>query len=135
MQLIGGFLADRYRLTILMVLSYFGFGIGLVLLILMRAPWMGHAYALIYGASDGLLVVVAGTIWVRYYGRFHLGKIRGTTMTAIVLGSAIGPFLVGYTFDQTASYSPSLIFFLVCSMIMAAALWFATPPRPALVSA
>ena len=135
MQLVGGFLADRYRLTILMVLSYFGFGIGLVLLILMRAPWMGHTYALIYGASDGLLAVVAGTIWVRYYGRLHLGKIRGTTMTAIVLGSAIGPFVVGYTFDQTASYSPSLLFFLVCCMIMGIALWFATPPRTIPVSA
>jgi MFS family permease len=130
MQLIGGFLADRYRLNILMVLSYFGLAIGLVFLILMRAPWMGHTYALIFGASQGLLGVVGGTIWVRYYGRLHLGKIRGTTMTAIVFGSSIGPFLMGYTFDQTASYSPSLLFFLVCSVIMGIALWFATPPRP-----
>jgi MFS family permease len=132
MQLFGGFLADRYRLNILLVLGYFGLAFGLVILILMRAPWMGHTYALIYGASDGLLSVVIGTIWVRYYGRLHLGKIRGTTMTALVFGSSIGPFLMGYTFDQTASYSPSLIFFLVCSVIMGIALWFATPPHPTL---
>jgi MFS family permease len=131
MQLIGGFLADRFRLNILLVLGYFGLAAGLVFLILMRASWMGLAYALIFGASQGLLGVVGATIWVRYYGRQHLGKIRGTSTTAMVLGSSVGPFLMGYTFDQTASYSPSLLFFLICTVIMAVALWFATPPPPA----
>lgn len=135
MQIIGGVLADRYRLNILLVLSYFGLAAGLVFLTLMRAPWMGLAYALIFGASQGLLGVVGATIWVRYYGRQHLGKIRGTSTTAMVLGSSVGPFLMGYTFDQTASYSPSLSFFLICSVIMAVALLFATPPPPAPVKA
>lgn len=134
MQLVGGFLADRYRLNILMILSHLGMAIGLVSLISMRTAWMGHTYAMIFGGSQGLLEVVGGTIWARYYGRLHLGKIRGMTMTATVFGSSIGPFFMGYTFDLTASYSPSLIFFLVCFIIMAAALWFATPPRLALDS-
>jgi MFS family permease len=129
MQLIGGFLADRYRLNRLLTISSLGFAIGLIFLAAMQTAWMGFVYAAIIGASQGLLAVVGGTIWVRYFGRPHLGKIRGTAMTAIVLGSSIGPFLMGFTFDQTASYSPSLLFFLVCFVIMAVGLLFATPPR------
>jgi MFS family permease len=129
MQLLGGFLADRYQLNTLLAISSLGFAVALVFLVSMRTAWMGFVYATIIGASQGLLAVVGGTIWVRYYGRSHLGKIRGTAMTAIVLGSSIGPFLMGYTFDQMASYSPSLLFFLVCFVIMAVGMLFATPPR------
>jgi MFS family permease len=129
MQLIGGFLADRFRLNILLAISTIGFAVGLLFLIFLQSPWMGHAYAIIFGVSQGLFGVVLGTIWVRYYGREHLGKIRGTATTAIVLGSSIGPYLMGLTFDQTMSYSPSLSFFIICSGVMAIAVWFATPPR------
>lgn len=129
MQLIGGFLADRFRLNILLAISTIGFAVGLLFLVFLQSPWMGHAYAIIFGVSQGLFGVVLGTIWVRYYGREHLGKIRGTATTAIVLGSSIGPYLMGLTFDQTMSYSPSLSFFIFCSGIMAIAVWFATPPR------
>jgi len=72
-----------------------------------------------------------GTVWVRYYGRRNLGKIRGTVWTASVAGSSAGPFLMGVSFDQFDSFAPALWLFvgLFAPLIVASA--FVTPPRRA----
>jgi hypothetical protein len=67
-------------------------------------------------------------LWVRYYGRLHLGKIRGSTITASVAGSSLGPFIMGATFDLSGSYNTSLWLFLILLIPHIVAAPFATQP-------
>jgi MFS family permease len=129
MFFIGGFLADRLPLNLLASLSILGMTSAVWILIHMHSPWSAHAYAATMGASQGLLGVVTTTLWVRYFGRAHLGKIRGSTWTMTVAGSSLGPFIMGLTYDRLGSYDSALwiFFFMFAPMILVTL--FATPPR------
>jgi MFS family permease len=80
------------------------------------------------GAGQGLLGAVQSTLWVRYYGRLHLGKIRGSTITASVAGSSLGPFIMGATFDLSGSYNTSVWLFLILLIPLIVAAPIATQP-------
>ena len=129
MYFFGGFLADRLPLNLLASLSTLGMTSAVWILIHMNSPWSAHAYAATMGTSQGLLGVVTTILWVRYYGRAHLGKIRGSTWTMTVAGSSVGPFIMGFTYDRLGSYDSAMwiFFFMFAPMILLTL--FATPPR------
>lgn len=128
-QLIGGYLADKYPLQRLGGIGYLGFTIAIgCLIFLSHSIWIGQLYALIYGAGQGITGAVNNTVWVRYYGRKNLGKIRGAIATATVAGSSLGPFIMGFTFDQFHTYQFSLILFTALFAIGTVAFFFAEKP-------
>jgi MFS family permease len=59
----------------------------------------------------------------RLFGRRYLGAISGTQMSAMVIGSAIGPALFALIKAMTGSYLPALWF---SAIIPAAGLALAT---------
>ncbi len=128
-QFVAGSLADRLPLNWLLSLAVSALTMAILTLALVVTPWMGIAYAIFMGITQGFGGVVTGTLWARYYGREHLGKIRGSIFTAGVAGSSIGPFLMGLIYDNTGSYQSSLwLFVAVLLPVIIAALW-ATPPK------
>jgi MFS family permease len=128
-QLIAGALADRTPLNWLLSLSLFSM-IGSILVIIFGSQvWLGAAYAILMGMTQGFGGVVGGTLWARYYGREHLGKIRGSIFTAGVAGSSIGPFIMGLLYDNTGSYQTSLWLFVVMLIPVAVAALWATQPK------
>lgn len=128
-QLGAGLLADRVRLNWLVSAGVGTMIAALVLLVDLRAVWMGTTYAILLGITQGLLGIVGGTLWARYYGRRHLGKIRGSVFTAGVAGSSSGPFIMGILFDNYGNYTISLWLFIALLVpLLFAALW-ATPPE------
>lgn len=55
--------------------------------------------------------------WADYYGRQHLGSIRGLTLPAQIGGQAIGPVVAGFMFDITGGYrAPFIIFGIIVSL-------------------
>ena len=129
-QLLAGFLADRFQLKWLISVGV-SFLIGaLVILTNLSSPWMGQAYALLLGACQGVLGIVGGTLWARYFGRTHLGKIRGSIFAATVAGSSTGPFIMGLVYDQYNSYTISLWLFVGLLLpLVVAAFWVREPKR------
>lgn len=131
MQLIGGALADRFRLNLLLVVAASGLFSGVLTVWNMDSVWEGHLYAILFGSSQGLLISTMNTLWPRYFGRVHLGKIRSSVWTATVAGCSLGPFLLGYSIDFLGGYGPGLGFFAVLLAGGAVAAFFARPPaRP-----
>ena len=131
MQFIGGMLADRIPLNRLLSVSMFLMAGSAVVLFSLTAPWIGHVYALLFGSGQALIGVVGNTIWARYYGRSHLGKIRGSIWMAAVAGSSVGPFIMGFTFDQFGGYGVSIAFFCTVLSVLGVAAVFATRPGQA----
>jgi MFS family permease len=127
-QLIGGALADRLPLNLLMAASVAGLLAGIIVLWNVDSMWIGHVYAFLFGASQGLLVAVNNTFWPRYFGRAHLGQIRSSVWTATVAGCAFGPFAMGLSIDYLGGYGPSLGLFAALLAAGTIAALFATPP-------
>ena len=79
--------------------------------------------------GSSLALAVSETVWVRYYGRQHLGKIRGITYAIGVAASGLGPFLMGLSFDFMNSFEQVIWVCAILSVLLAFLGLFATPPR------
>jgi nitrate/nitrite transporter NarK len=55
----------------------------------------------------------------RYFGLRAFGEIYGSIFAAVTLGAAIGPLVMGMSFDVTGSYSLALISFTVATFTAA----------------
>ncbi len=127
-QLVAGMLADRFRLNWLAVVCMVLFTLGIGVLSQANSIIVAQLYALLIGLSQGLFGAVNNTVWVRYYGRIHLGKIRGSIAMAMVAGSSVGPFIMGATYDLFGSYQVSLTLFIAILIPLTIAVFWATPP-------
>jgi len=127
-MLIGGAMADRYRLNVLLSASMVGISGGIFLLTQVDDPWMSTVFAVTLGAGQGVFMTVRSTIWVRYYGRKHLGKIRGTLTTIEVAASSTGPLMMGAVHDLFGSFHGILLGFTCVTAPMVIVTLFATPP-------
>ena len=81
----------------------------------------------IWGVGIGGMMYMNNIVWAEYFGRAHVGTIRGFVMPFTLLLGAIGAPAAGYVFDITGTYDPvwwaSTLVFLGC-----AALMLFTPP-------
>jgi MFS-type transporter involved in bile tolerance (Atg22 family) len=122
-------LADRFRLNWLAAISTTLIATALGVLSLADSVWHAQLYALLIGISQGLFGAVNNTVWVRYFGRAHLGHIRGSVAMAMVAGSSAGPFIMGATYDLFGSYQVSLSLFIALLIPLSIATFWASPPR------
>jgi len=131
MQFAGGLLADRLRLHVLLSIAMGLMTFSVFYFLSVRTPSSAHVFAIALGGGQGLFLVLGQTIWARYYGRTHLGKIRGTVWSACVAGSSVGPFLMGVTKDWCERYTPALWVFATVYAALTLAALFARAPRTA----
>ena len=82
------------------------------------------------GAGVGGLHSLLRLAWADYYGRRHLGAIRGLTLPAQIGGQAIGPVVAGFMFDATGGYRIPFTIFGVVVCFGAAMVLAARPPGP-----
>ncbi len=111
-QLTLGPFANRGPLQYLLLACMSFLAGGIAILTIANSPWIAHSYAVLIGISTGLVSLVGGTIFARYFGRDHLGKLRGGVLTAQVAGSSLGPFITGLIYDLTGSFQLSLWIFV-----------------------
>ncbi len=107
MQIIGGFAADLLPIRLLVVLAIWLLAASCGLIAYEHEAWL-IAGCTLFGMAQGLMTIVAGTAWARVFGRAHLGKIRGTSVTAGVLGSSLGPIALGISVDNYGGFAPAL---------------------------
>lgn len=127
MQLGGGVLADYLPLNRLMGVGTTMLAAGLGLL-MGAEPWMLHGFGVLFGGGQGLMIAVGAVVWVRYYGRKHIGSIRGSVWSCTVAGSGCGPLLMGVVRDHYGGFVPAIAIFFAIMCVLAVAAWWATPP-------
>ena len=82
------------------------------------------------GVGVGGLHLLVRLAWADYYGREHLGTIRGLAMSAQIGGQALGPVTSGFMFDATGSYRLPLLVYTIAAGLAGLMVLFATPPKP-----
>ncbi len=127
-QLLGGFLADRIPLNVLLSGAMGVTTGGLLVLIHVETSLMAHTATGLLGTAQGLMAAAGATLWVRYFGRLHLGKIRGSAGTVMVACSAFGPYLLSILSAQHGSYLKALwVFATPFALMIFLALWITKP--------
>lgn len=112
-QLLSGVLADYIDVRWLQFTSIVLLAVGTYFYLDASSAWTLHLFGAAFGLGQGAMVTVSATAWVRYYGRLHLGKIRGAAWSAAVAGSGVGPFLLGLSSDYYGSFEPALWTFVI----------------------
>lgn len=89
----------------------------------------GIFYGFLFGAGVGGLHTLLRLAWADYYGRLHLGAIRGLTLPAQIGGQAIGPSVSGFMFDASGGYRVPFVIFASAVGLAALMVLTAVPPR------
>ncbi len=88
----------------------------------------GLPAALALGVAVGGIHLLLRLTYADYYGRQHLGSIRGLTIGAQIGGQVMGPIIAGVTFDVTRSYWPPFLGFALAVSLAGLLVLAATPP-------
>ena len=80
------------------------------------------------GTGVGGLHLLLRLAWAEYYGRHHLGAIRGVTLPVQIGGQAVGPIMAGAVFDYTDSYIGAFLFFAAFISVGSLLILTAVPP-------
>ncbi len=121
-------LAGRIPLRFLLCLAAFTAAAGTIGIVSSSTLVGGLPAALALGVAVGGFHLLLRLIYADYYGRAHLGSIRGLTIGAQIGGQVLGPIIAGVMFDVTKSYWPPFLGFAVAVSLAGLVVLAATPP-------
>jgi len=127
---ISGYLSDKIPNRYLLVVSQVGLAIAMLWAMTIDASWQAYVFGGMLGFSAGFTMTTTAVIWPNYYGRAHIGSIRGVATSGMVAAAALGPLPFGIAFDITDSYSTVIVLFLAMPVTCALAALLAPPPAP-----
>lgn len=128
--LLAGWFVDRYPVRYALAAGQLFLGIAMIVLLMANAPALALLYAACRGVSGGMWMVAADVAWPTYFGRRHLGSIRGFGFATGVVGAAIGPIPFGLAYDLLGGYRPAIGGLLVLPLIAAVGVLRAKAPQP-----
>lgn len=130
--LISGWLADTIPIIALAVVMA-----AMQIVMYLTVGELGHPVLRIvaiiaWGSSSGLRAALMAAALPRMFGRTHLGAIAGAQMSALVIGSALGPFFFAWVQAAAGSYQRALVLSVVGPMasLVLTARYVATRSRP-----
>lgn len=126
--LIAGVLLDRVPVRFAIAMMNAIYIAALVFLVIQANLWTAAAFAVCQGIVTGLNAVSFAYMWPAYFGTEHLGSIRGFSMSATVVGSAIGPIPFGFLFDRTGEYQTAILIMIIVVALGAVASLVARRP-------
>jgi MFS family permease len=102
----AGIYAGRFGITRLGALGFVLLAASSVLTIAANdIPLMLVSMGL-FGAGIGIVMQMQNLIWPEFFGRTHIGAIRGYVMPITLAFSAIGAPFAGHIYDSVGSYNP-----------------------------
>ena len=123
-------LARRVPLRILLSAAAATMAVGAIGTGLSISLTTGIPTGFLLGIGVGGLHLLLRLTWADYYGRTHLGSIRGLTLPAQIGGQALGPIVAGFMFDSTGAYETPFTIFGIIVAAAAVMVLAATPPSP-----
>ena len=118
-QLVGGYLADFIRLKYLLMVQLSGMLLSMLALIFLSGGLPLYLIMLGVGIASGLFGVISTVCWPRFYGTKYLGEISGFSMSWVVAGSAIGPYLFSLLLEYSGNYSLSgIVMAIICITLL-----------------
>ncbi|MGM0436495.1 MAG: MFS transporter [Bacillota bacterium] len=118
MPLIAKSVVDRLPFRIIFMIIQTGFLISMAWLAFFVTGFISATgFILFYGTAFALQSVSMNTLWPTFFGRKHLGSIRGAGTIFMVIGSALGPVPFGVSKDVTGDYNAAIFIMMGMSFI------------------
>ena len=76
----------------------------------------------------GLTSIMGAVVFEIFQGK-HQGSIFGMIMLIALAGGAAGPWVTGFLYDRTGSYTLPFAIAMVVSILSAVAIWQAAPRK------
>ncbi len=89
------------------------------------------AFAVLFGAANGLVSIVRGSLLPEYFGRAHLGRIGGAMSTVALFARAIAPLSVAWVLALTMGYDAVMLGLAALGVLAVASFAMARPPHHA----
>jgi len=116
-----GWVLDRvhapYVLAVIAVIA----GAVPLLLVYGEGPATGYLAAILLGSAIGAEVDFVSYLVRRYFDQAAFGRLYGIAFGLYIFGTAIGPVMLGYSFDHLGGYRPGLLLLAVLGLAAAAA--------------
>jgi len=129
---LAGFVSDQIGREKTFNLGCLASIVGLsMLLLLEKSPhiWMPFLYAVFFGLGMGISGPTLGATSADMFQGKSFGIINGFITMGYGLGGIVGPWLGGFIFDITKSYSIALIIAILATCLAFILLWIAAPRK------
>ena len=127
-SLFAGLLSDRITARRALVWILALMGIGYFGLLAVQVAWHSIVWAVFFGLSSGGMFILQQVIFAEFYGREHLGAIRGIVWPIQMVFNAAGPFIASVAFDALGSYTLIFTVFAGLLMLSSVLMLLARPP-------
>lgn len=104
-----GMLADRYRRSWVLALTYSLRAVSFFILFLLPSGPPMFIYAVILGVSWSATTPLTAAISADVFGKLNAGAIFGAMYTMMNVGAGVGAYFDGVVYDRTGSYHEALI--------------------------
>ena len=124
-----GILLDRFPPRFILSVPLALLGLALWFVSTLSSPTSAWVYGTMLGLMQGMAGAVLATAYAYYFGRQHLGSIKGLVTTVSVAGTAFGPFLFSLGRDAFGDYTVTLYVAAVLPLVLALVAPFVKPPK------
>lgn len=130
----AGVLLDRIQPKYILMASQLGLAACLIMSTQLTGTLSVYIYGGLMGISQGITAALNAVVFAHYFGRLHLGSIKGFVATLSVIATAIGPliFALGFRWLELGLGRYTLIAWL-CALLplaVAAVAPFIREPHP-----
>jgi MFS family permease len=94
-----GWAIDRWGVIRLLPIYLLPFALGFMAHAQADRVWWSALGVILMGISGGGQSTIPAACWAQFFGTRHIGAIKSTVVSLMVLGSAIGPGLTGWLID------------------------------------
>jgi MFS family permease len=126
-----GAMLDRYEPRRLVPFAMILLALTSLLPIAGEGALVGWVYAMSLGATYGSQQAISAAGFAHYFGRDHLGAIRGASFVFGISGAAFGPLPFAFSVDLTGSYFAALVASLALALACATASFYVSAPKHA----
>ena len=88
---VTGYLLDRFPNRIVLAAGQAVMVVAMLSTLLVSSTWEGFVYGVLFGIAEGLVMTTNIVIWPNYFGRMHIGGVRGAASIGMVVSSGLGP--------------------------------------------
>src|SRR6202166_3758978 len=125
-RLLSGYLVDRVFAPFVAALFFLLPCLGIYLLGSTISPVAG---IIALGLASGTEIDMIGFLTSRYFGMKRFGQLYGYLFASFVVGSAVGPSMMGLAFERLHSYEPALWMFCAFMLLASGAILSLGPYR------
>lgn len=129
--LLAGYVVDRIKPHLVLGCSFVGQILVMVLLLQADSLSLAIIFGVLRGIVGGFEAISIGIILPNYFGRKHLGSIKGLSMTMMVIGSAFGPLPFAIFYDLFGGYTEIIIIMMLFPLLGSIASFLSPAPKKA----